>query len=153
MPLPPLARRPCTRVRFALRRAPAWGCGLLAIGCSMPPYQPEDVAVPAGPGAFTTVAAVVRARFPRLLECDVTQRRLQSDWVAADGGVVPGRRRVTVFPAAGERIAIVVELSWLRQRPDGIPYWTPSVGDRYAERELAAAVRSALAGAEISHSP
>ncbi|HLU38565.1 MAG TPA: hypothetical protein VK081_04220 [Planctomycetota bacterium] len=110
----------------------------------MPPYEPEEVLVPDGADAFPRLVAAVRARFPRLLVCDLEGRRLQSAWIDVDDGVVPGRQRVSVFPTARDRVGIVVERSWLRQDFAGAPYWTAPVGDRDAERELAAALRAAL---------
>ena len=126
---------------------------LAMLGCRVPPYQPEVVALGAGSAPFATLANVVRARFPRLVVCDLEQRRLQSDWVEANDGAVPGRRRVSVFATGPQSVGIVVELAWLRQRIDATPYWSAPVGDRDAERELAAAVQSALGIADVNRSP
>jgi hypothetical protein len=137
------------RCQQPLRRRASVGLALVLVlgsgaGCYTPAYQPETVAIPPGAAAFAQLAGVVRARFGRLLVCDVPGRRLQSDWIDADEGRVPGKRRVSVFPVGAAQIGIVVELSWLHQRADATPYWTPVVGDVACERELAAAVRAAL---------
>ncbi len=110
----------------------------------MPPYQPETVPVPTDETTFATVADVARARFPRLLICDPKTFRMQSDWVEAEDGAVPGRRRLTVFSLAPGRVAVVVEVSWLHTGLDSTPYWSAPVGDAVAERELAAALRAAF---------
>ena len=101
--------------------------------------------MPIGEPTFVTVADVARARFPRLLVCDPKAFRLQSDWVEAEDGAVPGRRRLTVFSTAPGRVAVVVEVSWLHTGLDSTPYWSAPVGDAAAERELAAALRAAFA--------
>jgi hypothetical protein len=112
----------------------------------VPPYQPEVVPLPGDSASFAALVRVVRARFPRLVVCDAEQRRLQSDWVDATDGVVPGRRRVTVFSMTDAHVGIVVEVAWLRQRVDATPYWSTPAGDQDAERELAAAIRAATTG-------
>lgn len=128
--------------------------GFLVVGLALPScaelaYRPEEVVVPDA-DAFATVVSVVRVQFPRLVECDPQARRLQSAWTDFDGGAVPGRRRVTVFPLAAERVGIVVERSWLRTTLAGEPYWTSPAGDATSERELGAAIRTSLAAAPPS---
>lgn len=124
---------------------------LLAVAlaaCASPPYAPCPVeleqALPAD--AFDRCRDVLLREYGAIAEADAAAFRLQTRWQPiADP---PGERRATVFldpDAPVTDLAVVVELRWLSTPWLGVPEWTVARGDAPAERELAGALRDALA--------
>lgn len=128
------------RTRFAALAA------TLAGACASVPYAPCPVGL-AGlpPDAFARCLDVLQQRYGPLVVADAGAFRLQSGWQASVDP--PGERRATVFRDGGADLAVVVELRWLSLPVVGLPGWTEPRGDAAAERELAAALRVALAPA------
>ncbi|MEZ5967334.1 MAG: hypothetical protein R3F56_26085 [Planctomycetota bacterium] len=133
------------RARSPLLRPLGWATVCVAASaCAELRYQPEEVVLPPDPAAFAALADAIRVEFPRFQEFDPRAQRLQSEWSEYDGGAVPGRRRVTVFPVAPGRVGIAVERIWLRTTLAGDPYWSRPESDRGSERQLGDAVRGRL---------
>lgn len=131
------------------RRAPVLSAltfAALAVACATPAYAPCPVECvqPLPADAFARCRGVLQSTYGAIAESDEATFRLQTGWLPiADP---PGERRATVFrdTDAGNDLAVVVELRWITMPVVGLPSWTEPHGDDAAERELAAALRSAL---------
>jgi len=132
-----------------LRRAAVW-CVVVACACAAPRYAPCPVglagALPAD--AFAVCREVLRQRYGDVAVADVDTFRLQSGWVPVQDP--PGERRATIVRDDSGRapdLAVVVELRRVSVPLLGAPGWTTPRGDDAAERDLAQALRAALAPA------
>lgn len=123
---------------------------IVAAACGSPGYSPYpldlDHALP--PDAFDRCRDVLLRRFISLTRSEPQTFLLQTAWAPSQDP--PGERRASVYldPAAPDSLAVVVELRRLYVPLVGLPGWTEPRGDAAAERELAAALRVALAEPE-----
>lgn len=116
--------------------------------CAVTPYQPLPVEVPGGlpPDAWDRVRGLLLQRYGGLALADEDGFRLQTPWVPMATGDQPAEQRATVFRQAEDRLAVVVEVRFLRFPTWGTPGWGPVQGDAQRERELADALAAVLHG-------
>ena len=117
---------------------------LAAAACKTLPYQPATMTLEALPDdAFDRALDVVRAHFRAIEVADRDAFRIQTAWTPHQRGDNPGEMRATVF-CEGRDLAVVVETRWLALDLFGWPRWSAIAGDPFLERELLAALASAL---------
>ncbi|MCK5941729.1 MAG: hypothetical protein KAI24_07165 [Planctomycetes bacterium] len=133
-----------------VRRSVALAVLLAVAGCGAVEYRPYplDLDAPLPADAFARCKDVLLRRCETLTRAEVEPFLLQTAWYASYDP--PGERRASVFrdPEVEHGLAVVVELRRLSLPMFGLPGWTEPRGDDAAERELAAALREALADPE-----
>ncbi|MCC6781229.1 MAG: hypothetical protein IT457_00175 [Planctomycetes bacterium] len=106
--------------------------------------RPLELPLATDARTFEVCLEVLRSRFGRLAITDREAFLLQTEWSRVES---PGRllrRRATIFRAAPERLAVVVEESLLVGGLLGEPSWSVPKAQPSLERALAASIEAAL---------